>query len=88
MTVPEDQIKDIKADVTMVGGKVVFQRRAAASSCNNVPAENAHHEFELIQKPYAGEAPSRSVRRAIAENAPLLRWKRRSGMAHPAHFAN
>jgi hypothetical protein len=26
MTVPEDQIKDIKADVTMVGGKVVFQR--------------------------------------------------------------
>jgi predicted amidohydrolase YtcJ len=26
MTVPEDQIKDIKASVTMVGGKVVFQR--------------------------------------------------------------
>jgi predicted amidohydrolase YtcJ len=26
MTVPEDQTKDIKADVTMVGGKVVFQR--------------------------------------------------------------
>src|SRR3954466_9616017 len=26
VTVPEDQIKDIKADVTMVGGKVVFQR--------------------------------------------------------------
>ena len=25
-TVPEDQIKDIKADVTIVGGKVVFQR--------------------------------------------------------------
>jgi predicted amidohydrolase YtcJ len=26
VTVPEDQIKDIKADVTIVGGKVVFQR--------------------------------------------------------------
>jgi predicted amidohydrolase YtcJ len=26
MTVPEDQIKDIKASITMVGGKVVFQR--------------------------------------------------------------
>ncbi|WP_044537655.1 amidohydrolase [Bradyrhizobium sp. LTSP885] len=26
MTVPEDQIKDIKADMTVVGGKVVFQR--------------------------------------------------------------
>jgi predicted amidohydrolase YtcJ len=25
-TVPEDQIKDIKADMTIVGGKVVFQR--------------------------------------------------------------
>jgi len=26
MTVPEDQIKDIKASMTLVGGKVVFQR--------------------------------------------------------------
>jgi predicted amidohydrolase YtcJ len=26
MAVPEDQIKDIKADLTLVGGKVVFQR--------------------------------------------------------------
>ena len=26
MTVPEDQIKDIKASITVVGGKVVFQR--------------------------------------------------------------
>ena len=26
LTVPEDQIKDIKADATIVGGKVVFQR--------------------------------------------------------------
>jgi predicted amidohydrolase YtcJ len=26
MSVPEDQIRDIKADMTMVGGKVVFQR--------------------------------------------------------------
>jgi predicted amidohydrolase YtcJ len=24
--VPEEQIKDIKADMTLVGGKVVFQR--------------------------------------------------------------
>jgi predicted amidohydrolase YtcJ len=26
MSVPEDQIKDIKAEMTLVGGKVVFQR--------------------------------------------------------------
>ena len=26
MAVPEDQIKDIKADLALVGGKVVFQR--------------------------------------------------------------
>lgn len=26
MAVPEEQIKDIKADLTLVGGKVVFQR--------------------------------------------------------------
>jgi predicted amidohydrolase YtcJ len=26
MTVPDDQIKDITADMTMVGGKIVFQR--------------------------------------------------------------
>jgi predicted amidohydrolase YtcJ len=26
MTVPDDQIKDIKASITLVGGKVVFQR--------------------------------------------------------------
>jgi predicted amidohydrolase YtcJ len=26
VTVPEDQTKDIKADVTIVGGKVVLQR--------------------------------------------------------------
>jgi hypothetical protein len=26
INVPEDQIKDIKADMTVVGGKVVFQR--------------------------------------------------------------
>jgi predicted amidohydrolase YtcJ len=26
VAVPEDQIKDIKADVTIVGGKIVFQR--------------------------------------------------------------
>jgi predicted amidohydrolase YtcJ len=26
LTVPEDQIKDIKAEMTIVGGKLVFQR--------------------------------------------------------------
>jgi len=26
MTVPENQIKDIQVDLTVVGGKVVFQR--------------------------------------------------------------
>jgi len=26
MSIPDDQIRDIKADMTMVGGKVVFQR--------------------------------------------------------------
>jgi predicted amidohydrolase YtcJ len=26
MAVPEEQIKDIKADITLVGGKIVFQR--------------------------------------------------------------
>ena len=26
LTIPADQIKDIKADVTIVGGKVIFQR--------------------------------------------------------------
>jgi hypothetical protein len=27
---PEDQTKDIKADMTLFGGRIVFQRRAAA----------------------------------------------------------
>ena len=26
MTIPEDQIKDIKTDLTIVGGKIVFRR--------------------------------------------------------------
>jgi len=26
MAIPEEQIKDIKADITLVGGKLVFQR--------------------------------------------------------------
>jgi predicted amidohydrolase YtcJ len=26
MTVPEDQIKDIKAELTIVGGRIAFQR--------------------------------------------------------------
>lgn len=25
-TIPEDEIKDVKADVTILGGKVVYQR--------------------------------------------------------------
>jgi hypothetical protein len=26
MTVPDEQIKDVKTDLTIVGGKIVFQR--------------------------------------------------------------
>ena len=37
------------------------------SGYSNVLAENAHHGFELIQKPYSVELLSRSLRKAIAE---------------------
>jgi hypothetical protein len=37
------------------------------SGYSNVLAENAHHGFELIQKPYSVESLSRILRKAIAE---------------------
>jgi PAS domain S-box-containing protein len=37
------------------------------SGYSNVLAENAHHGFELIQKPYSVELLSRSLRKAISE---------------------
>src|SRR4029077_4918318 len=43
------------------------------SGYSNVLAENAHHGFELIQKPYSVESLSRIVRRAIAERTPARR---------------
>jgi len=43
------------------------------SGYSNVLAENAHHGFELIQKPYSVELLSRILRKAIAERAPGLR---------------
>jgi PAS domain S-box-containing protein len=39
------------------------------SGYSSVLAENAHHGFELIQKPYSVEALSRTLRRAISERA-------------------
>src|SRR5438045_1855108 len=39
VAVPEDQIKDIKADVTIVGGKIVFQRCAAAPVSETITIE-------------------------------------------------
>jgi len=43
------------------------------SGYSNVLAENAHHGFELIQKPYSVELLSRILRKAIAERAPVVR---------------
>ena len=43
------------------------------SGYSNVLAENAHHGFELIQKPYSVESLSRILRKAIAERAPVVR---------------
>jgi PAS domain S-box-containing protein len=43
------------------------------SGYSNVLAENAHHGFELIQKPYSVESLSRILRKAISEKAPLAR---------------
>ncbi len=40
------------------------------SGYSDVLAENAHHGFELIQKPYSVELLSRIVRKAIAERTP------------------
>ena len=40
------------------------------SGYSSVLAENAHHGFELIQKPYSVEALSRTLRRAISERSP------------------
>jgi CheY-like chemotaxis protein len=43
------------------------------SGYSNVLAENAHHGFELIQKPYSVELLSRILRKAIAERTPVVR---------------
>jgi DNA-binding NtrC family response regulator len=43
------------------------------SGYSNVLAENAHHGFELIQKPYSVESLSRILRKAIAERMPVVR---------------
>jgi DNA-binding NtrC family response regulator len=43
------------------------------SGYSNVLAENAHHGFEFIQKPYSVELLSRIVRKAIAQRTPALR---------------
>jgi len=43
------------------------------SGYSNVLAENAHHGFELIQKPYSVESLSRILRKAISEKAALAR---------------
>ncbi len=40
------------------------------SGYSSVLAENAHHGFELIQKPYSVEALSRALRKAILERPP------------------
>ena len=43
------------------------------SGYSNVLAENAHHGFELIQKPYSVESLSRILRKAITEKAAVVR---------------
>ena len=40
------------------------------SGYSNVLAENAHHGFDLIQKPYSVEALSRVLKKAISGKAP------------------
>ena len=40
------------------------------SGYSSVLAENAHHGFELIQKPYSVEALSRTLRKAILQRPP------------------
>ena len=43
------------------------------SGYSNVLAENTHHGFELIQKPYSVESLSRILRKAISEKMPVVR---------------
>jgi PAS domain S-box-containing protein len=43
------------------------------SGYSNVLAENAHHGFELIQKPYSVEVLSRTLRKAISDRQPVAR---------------
>ena len=43
------------------------------SGYSNVLAENAHHGFDLIQKPYSVEALSRVLRKAISDKAAISR---------------
>jgi len=43
------------------------------SGYSNVLAENTHHGFDLIQKPYSVELLSRILRKAIAERTPVVR---------------
>ncbi|GAC1616291.1 MAG: PAS domain S-box protein [Bradyrhizobium sp.] len=43
------------------------------SGYSSVLAENSHHGFELIQKPYSVEALSRSLRKAITERPSVSR---------------
>ena len=43
------------------------------SGYSHVLAENAHHGFELIKKPYSVESLSRILRKAMAEKVPLPR---------------
>jgi len=43
------------------------------SGYSNVLAENAHHGFDLIQKPYSVEALSRVLKKAISDKASIVR---------------
>jgi len=43
------------------------------SGYSNVLAENAHHGFELIQKPYSVESLSRILKKAISEKSSVVR---------------
>ena len=43
------------------------------SGYSNVLAENAHHGFELIQKPYSVESLSRILSKAISDKAAISR---------------
>jgi PAS domain S-box-containing protein len=43
------------------------------SGYSNVLAENAHHGFDLIQKPYSVEALSRTLRKAMSDRVSIVR---------------